>query len=434
MAYNKAMNISALRLRGRRLNMQVPSSKSLANRALVLACLSTGESFLQGEFSSDDVQLMIRALRICGADIDEGNGGVLVRGGDWLCCGGDVDLFLGNSGTCMRFLTSVMCLREGVTVLSGSDRMHERPIGDLVISLRALGASIECIGREGYPPLRITGGGLEGGSVEVSGSISSQYVSSLLMVAPFCTGGVEMTLSDRLISKPYVDLTTNLMGKFGVGVKVWDSLRYTVSLGAYRGQSYVVEADASAASYWFALAALHNCTVTIEGIGENSSQGDVMFPDVLHLMGCGIPKRGKHSISFSGPSFFKSLMGVEVCMNTMPDMVMSLAIVAAFSKGVTRISDVGSLRVKETDRLDALEAELSRCGVEVSTGEDWIRIVGNPKLKIDRPVEIECYDDHRIAMSFAILGTRTGNIVISDPDCVKKSYPGFWEELASISI
>jgi 3-phosphoshikimate 1-carboxyvinyltransferase len=408
--------------------VRVPGSKSITNRALLAAGLARGESRLEGALASDDTEAMREALRQLGVPVEE-------RGGHWWVAGqagrlrAPVQaLDARASGTTARFLTAAATLADGPVVIDGTPRMRERPIDDLVDALRALGAEVEILGRGGCPPVRAAGGGLPGGRAEIEAGRSSQFVSAVLLAAPYARRDVELALrGGRLVSRPYVELTLRVMRAFGAEAD-WagdDELR--VAAGRpYRGRGYAIEADASAAAYPFAAAAIAGGRVRLEGVPRDSAQPDFRLVEVLAAMGCAV-ERGEDWIAVERGS--APLRGVDVDMNDMPDAALALAVVALFATGPTRIRNVANLRLKETDRLAALECELGRLGGRARSGPDWLEVEPGPL----HGAAIETYDDHRMAMSFALAGLRVPGVVIRDPGCVAKTWPDFFEALERLS-
>ncbi|GAB4861898.1 hypothetical protein Ancab_037153 [Ancistrocladus abbreviatus] len=422
--------------------VKLPGSKSLSNRILLLAALSEGTTVVDNLLNSDDVHYMVGALRTLGLQVEEDRAmkRAIVEG-----CGGqfpagkdsqdEVQLFLGNAGTAMRPLTAAIIVAGGSSsyVLDGVPRMRERPIGDLVTGLKQLGADVECFLGTNCPPVRANAkGGLPGGKVKLSGSVSSQYLTALLMAAPLALGDVEIEIIDKLISIPYVEMTLKLMERFGVSVEhssSWD--RFLVRGGQkYKspGNAYV-EGDASSASYFLAGAAVTGGTVTVEGCGTSSLQGDVKFAEVLEKMGAKVTWTEK-SVTVTGPprdsSGSKHLRAIDVNMNKMPDVAMTLAVVALFADGPTAIRDVASWRVKETERMIAICTELRKLGATVEEGPDYCVITPPEKLKV---TAIDTYDDHRMAMAFSIAACADVPVTIKDPSCTRKTFPDYFEVL-----
>lgn len=405
--------------------VRLPGSKSLTNRALLLAALADGISEVDGVLLADDTELMLDALTKLGAAVrlDRGEKRAVVRG-----CGGnwpadEADLFCGNAGTAMRFLTAACCLGNGSYRLDGVPRMRARPLGDLIAALRDLGADIRCEADEGFCPLVVQAKGLRGGAVRFCGPASSQFVSALLMAAPRASGDVLIDVEGALPSEPFVRMTLSIMDRFGVVAAADRMAKFVVPGGqTYRACRYEVEPDATAASYFFGAAALTGGRITVEGLGASSCQGDCGFVDVLERMGCRADRRPDGTTVW-GPSD-GNLRGVDVDLNAMPDVAQTLAVLAAFADGPTTIRSVGSLRVKETDRLAALAAELGRMGVETDVWEDGITIRSQ---RTPVAARIETYNDHRMAMSFALAGLRVEGVQIANPGCVSKTFPGFFD-------
>ncbi|KAI4370359.1 hypothetical protein MLD38_018718 [Melastoma candidum] len=425
--------------------VKLPGSKSLSNRVLLLAALSEGTTVVDNLLNSDDIHYMLGALRTLGLNVEEDKAlkRAIVEG-----CGGsfpvgkeskdEIQLFLGNAGTAMRPLTAAVIAAGGNAsyVLDGVPRMRERPIGDLVIGLKQLGADVDCFLGTNCPPVRIIGkGGLPGGKVKLSGSISSQYLTALLMAAPLALGNVEIEIIDKLISIPYVEMTLKLMEHFGVSVEhssSWD--RFFIQGGQkYRtpGKAYV-EGDASSASYFLAGAAVTGGTVTVEGCGTSSLQGDVKFAEVLEKMGAKVTWT-ENSVTVTGPprsAGRKHLRAVDVNMNKMPDVAMTLAVVALFADGPTAIRDVASWRVKETERMIAICTELRKLGATVEEGPDYCVITPPERLNV---AAIDTYDDHRMAMTFSLVACADVPVTIKDPACTRKTFPDYFDVLQSIA-
>ncbi|KAF6144565.1 hypothetical protein GIB67_006057 [Kingdonia uniflora] len=422
--------------------VKLPGSKSLSNRILLLAALSEGTTVVDNLLSSEDVHYMLGALRTLGLDVEEDNANkrATVKG-----CGGqfpvgeetkeEVLLNLGNAGTAMRPLTAAVTAAGGNSryVLDGVPRMRERPIGDLVLGLKQLGADVDCFLGTNCPPVRVNAnGGLPGGKVKLSGSISSQYLTALLMAAPLALGDVEIEIIDKLISVPYVEMTLKLMKQYGVSVEHSDSWdRFLVKGGQkYKSPGYsYVEGDASSASYFLAGAAVTGGTVTVEGCGTTSLQGDVKFAEVLEKMGAKVTWT-ETSVTVTGPPRDSSgkihLRAVDVNMNKMPDVAMTLAVVAIFADGPTTIRDVASWRVKETERMIAICTELRKLGATVEEGSDYCVITPPKRLNV---TAIDTYDDHRMAMAFSLAACADVPVTIKDPGCTKKTFPDYFEVL-----
>ncbi|HID76065.1 MAG TPA: 3-phosphoshikimate 1-carboxyvinyltransferase [Planctomycetaceae bacterium] len=403
-----------------------PGSKSITNRALVCGALASGQSRLVGALDSEDTRVMIDSLSRLGIRVshDPQRRIVQVAG-----CGGRIpvdraDLYVANSGTTVRFLTALVCLGHGTYRLDGTPRMRQRPIEDLLDALRQLGADARSEAATGCPPVLVHATGLRGGKASVSGKISSQFLSGVLLAAPCALTPVELEVTGRLVSRPYVKMTLEVMAAFGVEVQREDLRRFLVpAQGGYRARQYEIEPDASAASYFFAAAAITGGTVTVEGLGRNSLQGDVRFCHCLARMGCHVAYHPRSITVRGGP-----LKGITVDMNAISDTVQTLAAVALFAQGPTTITGVGHIRHKETDRIAALATELRKLGAAVEERPDGLRIVPG-KL---RPAEIETYQDHRMAMSFALVGLVQPGVVIHDPGCTAKTYPQFFEDISAL--
>ncbi|GAV78648.1 EPSP_synthase domain-containing protein [Cephalotus follicularis] len=424
----------------------LPGSKSLSNRILLLAALSQGKTVVDNLLNSDDVHHMLVALGKLGLHVEEdsvskravveGCGGLFPVG---KASNGEVELFLGNAGTAMRPLTAAVTAAGGNSsyILDGVPRMRERPIGDLVVGLKQLGADVDCIHGTNCPPVRVSAkGGLPGGKVKLSGSISSQYLTALLMASPLALGNVEVEIIDKLISIPYVDMTLKLMQRFGVLVEHSDSWdRFLIQGGQmYKSPGYAyVEGDASSASYFLAGAAVTGGTVTVEGCGTSSLQGDVKFAEVLEKMGAKVSWT-ENSVTVTGPprdsSRRKHLRAIDVNMNKMPDVAMTLAVVALFADGPTAIRAVASWRVKETERMIAICTELRKLGATVEEGPDYCVITPPEKLNVTK---IDTYDDHRMAMAFSLAACAGVPVTIKDPGCTRKTFPDYFEVLQRVT-
>ena len=410
--------------------VRVPGSKSITNRALVLAALSCQEHpcLISGALRSEDTEMMMAALRSLGFSIEAREDCVLALSrplSDRVIPAKRADLFVGNSGTTMRFITAMVALGEGHYRLDGVERMRERPIEDLLNALRQLGVSTYCERGNGCPPVIVEGSGLRGGEVRIKGDISSQFLSGLLMVAPVATGDITVQVDGPLVSVPYVTMTLEMMGRCGVVVQHQGHHTFRVrSKTRYFVSHLDVESDASAASYFFGAAAITGGKVSV-GISmqyqdHGPLQGDFQFVDLLEKMGCTIKRRGYDVQVHGGP-----LRGIDVDMNAISDTVMTLAAVACLAEGPTMIRNVAHIRHKETDRLSALATELRRVGAEVEEFADGLKITPRPL----HGAEIETYNDHRMAMSMALIGLRVPGIVIKNPACVAKTYPRFFEDL-----
>jgi 3-phosphoshikimate 1-carboxyvinyltransferase len=371
---------------------------------------------------------MVAALKQLGLEIEHDTAASTIRlvGCDGRIPASHAKIFVGNSGTTVRFLTAMLTLGQGTFRLDGTPRMHKRPIGDLLDALEQLGGQVTSEAGTGCPPVVVRAAGLSGGRASVAGDISSQYLSGLLMTSPMAEKPVELKIRGPLVSKPYVEMTLAVMAAFGVSVEVEGLSLFSIPGGQrYRGRQYQIEPDASAASYFFAAAAVTGGEVTVEGLSEASIQGDVAFCDCLRRMGCNVQYEAE-SITVEG----RPLRGIEADMNAISDTVPTLAAVALFADGPTTISGVAHIRHKETDRIAAVATELRKLGATVEEREDGMRIVPGPK----HGAEIDTYDDHRMAMSFAVAGLATPGVVIRNPDCTAKTYPEFFDDLASLGV
>ncbi len=407
----------------------VPGSKSITNRALPLAALAAGQSSLFGCLESDDTQVMCTALRALGAEIDTREEPWAVSGTGAELTLPDRALYVENSGTSARFLTAILSLAPGPVELDGNARMRERPISDLVDALAQLGARVEILGQRGCPPIRVGGRGLSGGNARVDARASSQYVSALMMAAPYARHDVMLHfVGDRVVSRPYIDLTIEVMQAFGaeVGWAAEDGQigANTLAIHAglpYQARSYQVEPDASSAAYPFCAAAISGGRVRVDGIPKHSIQADLAILDLLEAMGCRITREAEF-IEVEGPTQGLRSLG-EVDMNALPDAALAFAVVALFANGPTTITNVANLRIKETDRLAALEAELRRLGAQAEAGADWLHIQPAPL----HGATIETYEDHRMAMSFSLAGLKVPGVVIKNPSCVSKTWPNYFD-------
>jgi 3-phosphoshikimate 1-carboxyvinyltransferase len=400
--------------------LTLPGSKSYTHRALIAAALAEGTSTLCNALKAEDTELTAQALAAMGAGIDWQDSTLRVRGTGGQPVAIEEPIFMGNSGTSLRFLTAVATLGQGKYRLTGSPRLCERPMGELIAALKQLGGQVESVHGRGFPPVTVTGG-ITGGRARLSGAVSSQFLSALLLIGPLTPLGVEIEITGELVSRPYVNLTLDVQAAFGIS-HFRHGYRYFQIPGGqqYQCREYDIDGDASSASYFWAAAALTGGRVAVANLNMETSQGDVDFVTVLAQMGCRISST-QEGLAVEGAP----LKGIRVDMSAMPDMVPTLAVVAAFAQGETIITGVSHLRYKESDRLAAVAAELAKMGVHVQETEDGLRILGGEP----HGAEIDTYGDHRIAMSFAVAGLKIPGIMIKDPDCVKKSFPGFWEYL-----
>lgn len=407
--------------------LRLPGSKSLSNRALLLAALAQGETRLHHLLESDDTRYMCTALEQLGYSVHSSDTStVSICGSGGPLKATNVDLYLGNAGTAMRSLCAALTLGEGSFRLSGEERMTERPIKDLVDALIEIGAHIEYEVSDGYPPLLVQANGLKGGVVHVRGNISSQYLTALLISGPYCQSPLQVFVEGDLISKPYVDLTIDIMRRFGIVVENKDYKAFYVPHGIYKSPGdFDIEGDASSASYPLAGAAITGGTIRVEGVGSSSLQGDVQFVEVLRQMGASVSV-GEDWIECTGGS----LKGVDLDLNHIPDAAMTVAILALFAKGKTTIRNIGSWRVKETDRIAALAAELRKVGATVYTDMTSIQVIPPETIK---EAIIETYNDHRMAMCFSLVSLGGVPIKILDPFCVNKTYPNYFEDFLRLA-
>jgi 3-phosphoshikimate 1-carboxyvinyltransferase len=399
----------------------IPGSKSYTHRALILSSLADGESILIHALRCEDTERTAQALLKFGVEIfwESDAVRILGRGGKFKAAEDRIDV--GNSGTSMRFLTALAALNNGITLLDGSERMRKRPIGELLSGLGELGVRAYSQKGNDYPPAIVESQGLKGGTVKIKGEESSQFLSGLLMVAPYAQRDVSIEVTGSLASEPYVDITLDVMSAFGVGIRNQGYRSFFIKAGQrYLPQKYRIEGDASNASYFFSAAAVCRGKVKVKNLNPATIQGDIGFLDILERMGCGVT-RGSDWIEVLGGE----LHGIEIDMNEMPDLVPTLAVTAAFARGRTVIQNIGHLRFKESDRIHALAAELGKMGIRVNEGEDGLEVEGGKP----QGAEIETYDDHRMAMSFAIAGLGAPGVKIKGERCVDKSFPEFWEEL-----
>ena len=405
-----------------------PGSKSITNRALVCAALARGDSLLRGALVSEDTHVMIDSLRKLGVPVEESDGGTTlhVAGCDGRIPSAGAELFIANSGTSIRFLTALAALGNGRFRLDGIERMRQRPIEDLLAALRTLGADVHSEATNGCPPVTINASGLTGGEVSVRGDISSQYLSGLLMAAPYAKGNVQISVVGPLVSRPYISITLAVMNSFGVDVQQERLERFEVQAPqCYVGHEYEIEPDASAASYFWAAAAITRGQVRVEGLSCEALQGDVAFVDCLAKMGCQV-SRDENAITVQG----SKLRGIDINMNAISDTVQTLTAAELFAEGSTTITGVAHNRHKETDRIGDLATELRKFGATVEELEDGLRI--SPPKAVQGAV-VDTYDDHRMAMSLALVGLRAEGVAINNPGCTQKTYPRFFDDLAELA-
>ena len=408
--------------------VKVPGSKSITQRALLCAALAEGESFLEGALRSEDPDLLAAALVTTGATVEFSDDGFRVNGVAGRPRLSGKEVFMGNNGTGTRFFLAYASLGEGTPlVLTGSKRLCERPVEPLIKALKGWEARIKYLQKSGFLPVEIRGGGLSGGEVSLSVAKSSQFLSALLLVGPYTKKEASIRLTTPLVSRPYVDLTIAVMKAFGAEVEEFGEV-FRVKPKPYQARRYQIEGDASSASYFLAAAALLGGSVEVVNLPPRSLQGDAAFAGLLSRMGCEVSYQGGVRVS-KDPS--KPLKGIEINMGRYPDLVPTLAVVAARARGKTLIRGVPHLRYKETDRLRAVATELRKCGAEVEELDDGLVISGSDDLK---GAEIETYQDHRIAMAFSVLGLVVPGMIIKDPACVAKSFPDFWQVLEGLYL
>jgi len=404
--------------------VSLPGSKSFTHRSLICAALAEGDSTLRGALAAEDTLLTAAALMDLGAVIDYGGEPVRVSGTAGHLKLPKSPLLLNNSGTSIRLLAAVaaLCRQGGEIVLDGNEAMRRRPIGELVRALGELGVEARC--QEGFPPVTIAARGIPGGRCQLDASQSSQFVSAILLAAPYADSDVTVEVKGALVSRPYIEMTIQTMADFGVAAQAEGSRRFSVAAGQrYQARGLRIEADASNASYFAAAAAATGGRVHLEGLKEGSLQGDAAFLEVLRAMGCAVSRQGEAVEVVGG-----RLEPLDIDLGRMPDVVPTLAVLCALAKGVSRIRNIRHLRLKECDRLRALATELSRCGVRTEEHPSELVIHGGSP----HGAEIETYDDHRLAMSFAVLGLAVPGISIRNPGCVAKSFPDFWERFEGL--
>ena len=418
--------------------VNLPGSKSISNRVLLLSALAAGSTRIDGLLQSDDTTVMLTALRTLGVDITtHGADSVTVKGVSTFPVE-RADLFMGNAGTAIRPLTAALAMMGGHYTLSGVPRMHERPIGDLVDGLLGMGANLSYLGQDGYPPLQIEPAGTLSDRVAVQGSVSSQFLTAILMAAPLAVtrSGKALVIDviGDLISKPYIDITLNLMARFGVTVEREGWQQFVVPVGSvyHSPQRIYVEGDASSASYFLALGAIGGGPIKIVGVGEQSIQGDVAFADTVQAMGANV-KRDAASIEVTGAHVARGekLKAFDADFNLIPDAAMTAAALALFADGPCTLRNIGSWRVKETDRIAAMETELRKLGAQVESGQDWLRVSPIPSGGW-RDASIHTYDDHRMAMCFSLAAFGQSRVTILDPGCVSKTFPTYFDVYSSL--
>ena len=429
-------------------HITLPGSKSISNRTLLLAALADGVTEIRDLLVSDDTARMLEALATLGIKCENfADNSWRVTGCNGQFPNKQADLFLGNAGTAFRPLTAALALSNGHYMLTGTTRMHERPIGDLVDALRQIGAQIECVGAEGFPPLKISPPSSQpspikgGGVIQIRGDVSSQFLTALLMALPLTKQEAKIQVVGELISKPYIEITLNLMAKFGVNVKRygWQSFTIAANSSYISPKQIFVEGDASSASYFLAAGAIGGGPVKVQGVGQDSIQGDIKFTKALEMMGASVllgqnfAECERRDDSADGNSKVKNktkLKAIDLDCNHMPDAAMTLATTALFCDGTTTLRNIASWRVKETDRLSAMATELRKVGAIVVEGVDFISIT--PPATLTPNAVIDTYDDHRMAMCFALISLGGVPITINDPKCVNKTFPDFFTRFAKI--
>lgn len=408
--------------------VNAPPSKSYTHRAVVIASLAKGTSIIKNALAAEDLDYTIKACRALGADIKKEGDNLIIHGTGGNLTIREKEIFVGGSGTTMRFMASVAALAKGEVIFDGTERMRERPISDLLDALNQLGVNATSINSNGCPPVKISSDGLRGGEINISGAVSSQYLSSLLIASPYARADTTINITDELKSKPYVDITLDMMGKFGVKVERESYGRFFIASNqAYTSREYAAEGDFSSASYFLASAAVCGSEVIVKNLNNESVQGDKIFLNLLKDMGCDILYE-KDKITVVGP---KCLKPIEVDMGDYPDIVQTLAVVAAYAKGTTRINNIEHLKHKETDRINSTADELKKMGVPVNVGKDYLEITGAGL----NGAEISSHNDHRMVMSFSVaaLGAK-GCTTIRGAEAVGKSFPNFFNELKKLGV
>ncbi|MDF3881748.1 3-phosphoshikimate 1-carboxyvinyltransferase [Cupriavidus basilensis] len=419
--------------------VRLPGSKSISNRVLLLAALADGETRVCDLLDSDDTRVMLQALRTLGVAWRQEDGACVVRGVAGNFPNKAAELFMGNAGTAIRPLTAALALQGGSYKLSGVPRMHERPIGDLVDGLRQIGAHVDYLGTEGYPPLQISPAQIRiDAPIRVRGDVSSQFLTALLMTLPLADAPgdtIEIEVVGELISKPYVEITLNLLARFGIEVRREGWSRFILpARSAYRSPGEIfVEGDASSASYFLAAGAIGGGPLRVEGVGMSSIQGDVKFAEALNRMGANV-MAGANWIEVRGTGHDDGrLHGIELDCNHIPDAAMTLAVAALFAEGTTTLTNIASWRVKETDRISAMATELRKLGVEVEEGADYLKVTPPAQTAWKTPAAgIDTYDDHRMAMCFSLAAFGPLPVRINDPGCVAKTFPDYFDAFAAV--
>lgn len=427
MQYPDQLKIKTQHL-NRGIKVSVPGSKSLTNRAVIAAALCDAPVVLKGVLQSEDTELASEAISTLGASVVKENNDWKIDGRNLGKVDGHTpDVFLGNSGTSVRFLSSVLCAKGISCRITGTKRMEERPIELLIQALTDLGGDIKSVRGTGCPPLKIGEKTLEGGETHISGQVSSQYFSGLMLAAPLAQRDSKIYVSDQWLSMPYIVMTQKMLAAFGISMELNQDHIHIFGEQKYKSPGiYHIEPDASAATYPLALAVLHGVCVELQGLGTDSLQGDVRFVKVLEKMGCQIELKEQSLKVQPG----KELLSIEEDLNDIPDAAMTVTVLCTVAKGTSRLTGLKNLAFKECDRLRALETELSKMGVDIEADEDGFTIHGSPYQDL-RGASIETYKDHRVAMCLSLLGTLVPETVILDPSCVQKTYPNYWQDLKS---
>lgn len=406
--------------------VEIPGSKSYTNRALIIASLTNGKSILKNPLYSDDTKYMMESLEKLGVKFEKNDKDLTVYGtGGKFNTTDNMELFCGIAGTTSRFLTGLSVLFRNDVIINGEGKILERPIGELVDGLKQIGVEIEYLGKKGSLPLKVNGKNVNGNEISISGKISSQYFTALIMVAPLLENGLKIKVLDEQISKSYIDITCDIMKAFGINVINNDYKEYIIKKTEYKATNYIVEGDWSSASYFMCIGALHNGNIEIKNLNKNSVQGDRDFAELIEKVGVEVEYKN-NSVIIRGNGKIKPIV---VDMESMPDTAISLAVLLSFANGESKITGLSTLKNKETDRLLALYNELKKLSIESEIGDDYIIIKGGKHKVLG---DIETYNDHRIAMSFAIAGTVIDGVNIKNPDVVSKSFPEFWDYLEKI--
>ena len=414
--------------------LAAPPSKSLTIRAMAAAALAEGRSALRRPLFSDDTYVMARALGALGIEVTRRGSSVVVEGTGGRLTSGDVSLDMGDAGTPLRLITALCCLGSGRYVIDGSDRMRERPVRDLIDALRSLGMDVFALHDDGCPPVEVRGRGWRGGAIRLPGGVSSQYLSALLMAAPCGSQDLQVDVTGELVSRPYVDLTLEVMQAFGARVERQEYRSFRVTAGApYQARVYPVEGDASSASYFFAAAAVAGGSVRVTGIPASSRQGDLRFLDLLASMGCEVKRDAERIEVRRDPSARPELEGIDADLGDTPDLAPTLAAVAIFASGPTRLRNIAHLRLKESDRIEGIADCVRALGALAETGPDYLIVTppGEGRRAL-HGAPIDPRNDHRLAMAFAVAGLALEGVTILDAACVTKSFPDYFDHLRSL--